>query len=242
MIEGVIFDMDGVLINTRAFIESFWLKWASYYGISINAEEMADKVHGCPTRETLEGLFTHLNSAQKEEITAEGIALELQQTYHPMVGVLPFLKQLKTNQIKLALVTSAHPPKTQAVLTQLGLCSLFGTIVTADLVEKGKPNPACYQLAANRLNVPVEKCLVFEDAIAGVTAAKAAGMWVVGINTPDNAAKLRQTGADTVITDFTELNLALSQEKNLSVDIPSIRFELIASALNSLPYNQSNDH
>jgi HAD superfamily hydrolase (TIGR01509 family) len=234
-IKAVILDMDGVLINTRDFIELFWLRWAGHYGIRISAQDMADKIHGCPTRETLDSIFAKLTAAQKEEITAEGIAMELQQAYQPMPGVLAFLGQLKTNRIKLALVTSAHPPKTKLVLEQLGLAHTFDAIVTADLVEKGKPHPACYQMAAARLNVPVDQCLVFEDAIPGATAAKAAGMKVVGINTPAHTEKLLQAGAETVIADFNGLSLNRSQEKSLLLKVGcSVPFELTLPILNSL--------
>jgi sugar-phosphatase len=88
------------------------------------------------------------------------------------------------------------------LLTGVGLRRQFGVIVTADDVVMGKPDPEVYELAAARLKVPAEACLVFEDSLVGIEAARRAGMRAVGVTTAHSDAELREAGAERTIADF----------------------------------------
>ena len=94
------------------------------------------------------------------------------------------------------------PWKVATVTEQLQLDGLFGTVVTAADITRGKPAPDCYRLGAERLGVEPSRCLVFEDAVPGVQAARAAGMRCVGVQSPSGAERLRDQGAFTVVADF----------------------------------------
>jgi HAD superfamily hydrolase (TIGR01509 family) len=113
--------------------------------------------------------------------------------YVAMRGVQALLEQLKAAGIATALVTSSLLPKVRKVQKVLGLEGAFDAIITSDLVPRGKPDPACYRLAAERLGLPPEGCIAFEDAYSGVRAAAGAGMFTVGVG-PDRQEALLKEG------------------------------------------------
>jgi beta-phosphoglucomutase-like phosphatase (HAD superfamily) len=100
-------------------------------------------------------------------------------------------------------VTSGEPWKVEAMSGQLGLAGSFGVVVTAADIRRGKPDPECYALAADRLGVPPNRCVVFEDSVSGVQAAVAAGALCVGVQPSWRLAqRLVECGAWHVIPDF----------------------------------------
>lgn len=202
--KAVIFDLDGVVIDTAEPIESFWKKWGRAKGIDIDENTLAEAIHGCPALQTVNLLFDHLTAEEKQDILTDGEKMEANLTYKPMAGVLDFLKLLVAKNIKIALVTSSLPEKVGEVFRQVGLHSFFKEVVTADKVEKGKPDPACYRLAAKKLGILEQHCLVFEDSLSGTTAAAKAGMHVIGVNKPYMEENLKNAGASIVIPDFTQ--------------------------------------
>jgi sugar-phosphatase len=200
--ESVVFDMDGVVIDTRKPIEAFWIELGNKHQVEITQELMETKIHGCPARQTVYALFGHLTDAQKEEVLEQCEDFETSMDYLAMSGVKPLLQSLKINQIPTALVTSSLRPKVDKVIAHLGLEGLFDVIVTSDLVKKGKPDPACYLLAAEKLGKTPPACVVFEDAVSGVKAATGAGMFTVGVGSGLQEKLLKETGAKGCIPNF----------------------------------------
>ncbi|QHT71012.1 HAD family phosphatase [Rhodocytophaga rosea] len=210
--EAVIFDMDGVVIDTRKPIEAFWIALGNKHQIAITQELMETRIHGCPARQTINALFGNLSEAQKEEIFEEGEEFETSMEYIAMAGVKSLLQSLKANQIPTALVTSSLRPKVDKVINHLALEGLFEVIVTSDLVKIGKPDPACYVMAAEKLGKNPASCVVFEDAVSGVKAAIGAGMLTVGVGTGMQEKLLKETGAIDCKPDFH--NVAIRNHKN----------------------------
>ena len=204
---AVVFDMDGVVIDTRKPIEDFWHQLAKEHTVTITTEIMERQIHGCPARQTVYALFPHVPVEKKEEIFERCEFFETHMEYLAMSGIKAFFKALKENAIPVALVTSSLPPKVTNVITKLSLQGVFDTIVTSDLVEKGKPDPACYRLAAKNLNVQPQQCIVFEDAVSGVKAASGAGMFTIGVGGVYQSSLLQEAGAREVITDFEKVKL-----------------------------------
>lgn len=207
IIRAVIFDMDGVVIDTRKPIEEFWFKLGSKHQVSITQELMNTRIHGCPARQSVYALFPHLPAEQKEQLLEQCEEFETSMNYMAVPGVKSLLTSLQIHQIPTALVTSSLPPKVAKVFDKLGLYHLFSTIVTADLVEKGKPDPACYLLAAKKLGKNAADCIVFEDAVSGVKAATGAGMFTIGVSLPEQEALLKEVGAREIVPDFTAVKL-----------------------------------
>jgi beta-phosphoglucomutase len=122
----------------------------------------------------------------------------------PIPGALEFVRAAAQEGIFLAVATSADPYKLEINLGGIGLeTSLFQALITGADIEHKKPAPDIFLKAAERLGVPPAACRVFEDAISGVQAAKAAGMHCIGITSFFDAASLRAAGADETWPDFT---------------------------------------
>lgn len=225
---AVIFDMDGVVIDTRKPIEAFWYKIADEYNIVITTEIMERQIHGCPARQTIYTLLPDLSAKQKEELFERCEHFETTMDYVAMAGIKELFASLKEYLIPVALVTSSLPPKVANVIKKLALEEVFDTIVTSDLVEKGKPDPACYILAARKLNANPENCIVFEDAVSGVRASTGAGMFTVGVGGSYQSSMLRQAGASEVIANFEKVQVTQSGVEILLQISPALSLHVIA--------------
>ena len=209
--EAILFDMDGVIINTHQAVTSFWQKWAKVHRVQLSQADFQQNIYGCPANHTLDVLFPALNPDERDAILADMTAYEINQTYRAVKGVLAFLRELKQEAIPTALVTSGEHWKVDAVLTQLELNGIFDATVTVADIRHGKPSPECYLLGAERLQRSPERCIVFEDAISGVKAAVAAGALCIGVQ-PGNETPLLEAGARYVVPDFISVELELLPE------------------------------
>jgi sugar-phosphatase len=174
---AVIFDLDGVLVDSAAFVEQQWRRWASARGLG--AEPFLRVCHGRRALETIRLAAPHLNAEAEvaafnpwEETGAEQIG--------PLAGAARLLGALPAEVWGVA--TSGTRAAASARLRRAGL-PLPRVLVCAEDVARGKPSPDVYLLAATRLEAVPSECLVVEDAPAGIQAARAAGMSVVGLTT-----------------------------------------------------------
>lgn len=204
---AILFDMDGVVIDTHHSVTVFWENLAQQHQIELTESIFAQHIYGTPAVHTLAKCFPHLSADEHKGVLENLTLYESQLTYTEVKGVTSFLRELKQHHVHTALVTSAEPRKVQNVVDQLGLDGLFSAIVTANDVKIGKPDPQCYLLAAQRLNKTPAQCIVFEDAISGVKAGVAAGMLCVGVQQNAGALALLELGAKYVIPDFSAINL-----------------------------------
>lgn len=169
-----LFDMDGTLLNSIAAAERIWTRWAIRHGVHVAT--FLPTIHGVRAidtiaRQRLPGLDAQ---AEAEQITREEI--EDVDGVVPVPGAAAFLKSLPPMQ--WAIVTSAPMALALRRMEAAGI-PRPGVMVTAEDVSDGKPNPACYRLAAERLQVAPQQCLVFEDAAAGIQAGEAAQASVI---------------------------------------------------------------
>ena len=169
-----LFDMDGTLLNSIAAAERVWSIWAERHGLDVPA--FLSTIHGARaidtiTRQALPGVDPEVEAqwiTEAELNDVEGVVA--------IPGAVEFLNRLPGSQ--WALVTSAPKELALRRLQAAGI-SPPQVLVTAEDVAIGKPDPACYVLGAQRLGVPVQDCLVFEDATVGIRAGEAAGAAVV---------------------------------------------------------------
>lgn len=158
--------------------------------------------------DTLRGLFpdhdeTRLKALLKEK---EGLYRELYAPYlQPVNGLENFLTELKSAGVKMAMATSATVEDINFILNKVPIRDDFDEIVNSTMVSKPKPNPQIFLKAAEKLNREPANCVVFEDSLAGIKAANAAGMKVVGITTGHPAADLQPV--DLVIDDYSQLTV-----------------------------------
>ncbi|MFF8969372.1 HAD-IA family hydrolase [Streptomyces sp. NPDC014995] len=197
--QALLFDNDGTLVSTLASVERCWTRWAREYGIT--AEDFARvELHGRPAVEIVADL---LPARLVPEAVARVEQLEVDDVPHGGVELLPgteaFLDTLPAD--RWAVVTSATRRLGEARLAAVGIRPK--TLVTADDVTRGKPDPEPYLLAARELGVDPAHCVVFEDAPAGLAAGRAAGMRTVALATTHPAHEL---DADLVVRDLSALS------------------------------------
>jgi HAD superfamily hydrolase (TIGR01509 family) len=199
---GVLFDMDGVLVDTEQSVTDFWRRMARELRVTLSQHDFECHVYGRPADRTLDVLFPHASIDERRAVHAAMREHEIRDRYHAVRGVIAFLRALRRHSIPAALVTSGGPWKVDAVLSQLGIDDVFAARVTSSDVLVGKPDPECYLLGARMLGIPPQQCLVFEDAVSGVEAAVAAGAGCIGIARPAREQVLIAAGARSTIPDF----------------------------------------
>ena len=210
LLRGIVFDMDGVVIDSHPAHRRAWQKFLHAVGRDVTDTELDFVLDGRKRDEILCYFLGELKPAQIAQYGAlkDEMLQQLGEDLRPLPGIIEFLNSLSPAGIRIALATSAGRRRTCGTLEELGLARYFDAIVTGDEVGKGKPDPAIYRLVAERLNETPESLLVVEDAVSGVKSARAAGMRCLGVASPQRAEALRDAGADPIISDFRSLSLA----------------------------------
>lgn len=203
-LEAIIFDMDGVLINTEPQYENFWRLAAKKYNIYFEGFEK--QIRGMTVKRLFEEQFSSIGEFEKEHLLNEFKAFENAMSFPEIMGISALLPHLKQTKIKLGLVTSSDLEKLTRVSAQKNYNLYFNVIITANDVENGKPAPDCYLMAAEKLGVKPGNCIVFEDSFAGISATKSAGMVVVGVSSSHSKVELLRE-CENVIADFQNINL-----------------------------------
>jgi HAD superfamily hydrolase (TIGR01509 family) len=208
-LKAVIFDMDGVIIDSHPAHRTAWRQFLHGMGREVSESELDFILDGRKRADILRYFLGDLSDAElaehgrrKDEFFRQ-ISLEV----NPIPGVLAFLRELKSRNIAVAVATSATDSRARSTLQQLGLHEHFTVVVTGSDVTDGKPHPAIYELTCDRLKVDPKHALAMEDAVSGIHAAKQAGLRCIGISNQEYAGKLLQAGAHSVIKDFVGLSV-----------------------------------
>ena len=206
---AVLFDMDGVLIDTTEMHYRVWETFAKARGLELSPARLL-ATNGRRTVETLcdwfgDGLTPGELAAMLLEL--EGLVREAFATapLSLVPGIHRFLEELRAAGVPWALGTSAAPEMVEIALARVGLAEHFPIRVTAADVTLGKPHPEVYLKAAAALNVPPEECVVFEDAVTGLRAARAAGALSVALTTTFPREVLLQETPTWPVEDFRAL-------------------------------------
>lgn len=206
---AAIFDMDGVLVDTyRAHYES-WLEMARPYGFSFTEGQFAE-TFGRTSREIIahfwgEGRLSDDEVAAMDEQKEAAFRRIIEREFPAMPGAEALIEALHADGIRLAVGSSGPPENVALVLGRLHARERFDATVTGRDVTRGKPDPQVFLIAAERLGIGPARCVVIEDAPAGVAAARAAGMASVGlVSTGRRREELRE--ADLVVDALTELS------------------------------------
>ena len=206
MSSAAVFDMDGVLIDSGAHHRHAWRLLLEELGTEPAHPEHWRLTIGRPSEEAIPLLLgRRVSGAEARRLARRKRDLyqERAQTgLDPVPGVREFLEALTRLDVPRAVGTSASRWDAERLLDDLGLLRFFDVMVTADDVMLGKPDPEVGTQAARRLRVSAERCVVFEDALVGVPAARAASMRVIGVTTAHSDAELLAAGAERTIADF----------------------------------------
>ena len=206
---AVIFDLDGVLIDSDAAIEQRWRQWAEEHDIPF--EDVEAVYHGRPMVEVIEEVAPDLDP-ETEIDRMRDVMTAAPDYIRAFDGVKEMLDGLPPE--RWAIATSARRRTATNRLDHVGLPTP-NVFITADDVTRGKPAPDAYQLAAERLQVDPSDCIVFEDAASGVEAARRASTRVVGVATSTDAEAL--SDADAVVPSLSVVDVHLTKHGTLTV-------------------------
>lgn len=205
-LKAVIFDMDGVLVDSEGFWARAEREVFSSYGVQVT-DELASQTKYMTTTEVTEfwyGKFPWENldiPSVEQEVVSKVIEL-IQVENCTMSGIEEFIKALKNKEYKIGLATNAPIRVADAVLEKLQVRDFFDAIHSAEFEEKGKPHPAVYLTSAKQLGILPEYCIAIEDSHSGLKAAKAAGMKTIVFTNNDKSIDFEL--ADFKIQDFKE--------------------------------------
>jgi beta-phosphoglucomutase len=209
---AVVWDMDGTLVDTAELHFAAWVRLASELDHPFSRADFA-ATFGRRNPEILRFLFgDHLTDASVAELgerkenyyrAAAELGVEL------LPGVRPLLEALHAAGFKQAIGSSAPRGNLELILRLTGITSFLEAIVSMEDTQRGKPDPEVFLVAARKLGVPPARSLVMEDAIAGVEAAKAAGMRCVAVTFVGHHAadRLRTAGADLVVPTLEQVSV-----------------------------------
>jgi sugar-phosphatase len=201
--KAILFDMDGVLVNSGNAVERVWRKWALAH--NLDPDYVVEHAHGRRSAETLRVVAPELE-ADQENLKVEQMEIEDKEGVVAVPGAIELLSSLP--QDRFTIVTSATPALAFARLQHVGI-PVPNRFISADDVVHGKPSPEPYLKGAALLGFAPEDCLVFEDTPAGIRAAKAAGMKVIALQTTYPAEEL--TAADTIVKSLAEVEARLEE-------------------------------
>ncbi len=171
---AVIFDMDGVIVDSNPFHKIALQQFCEKHGYHLSDEELRNRVFGRTNKDWLMSLFNGKVTAQqikefeeeKESLFREIIAPHIQ----PVKGLIPFLETLEARKIPRAVATSAPPANVVFTLEKTRTRRFFQVVINGDAVENSKPHPEIYLKTAAAIHYPPEKCVIIEDSLSGIAA------------------------------------------------------------------------
>jgi beta-phosphoglucomutase family hydrolase len=207
-IRAVIWDMDGVIADSGPYHLAAWQEIFGRRGVKFTAEDF-NHSFGLRNDNIIRNTLGK-NIAQAE---VDAIAGEKEETFRRLAGgkikalpgALELLRLLEKEGLSMAIASSTPPENIELVTGILGIAGYFQVIVNGHEVTKGKPDPQVFLLAAQGLGVKPENCLVIEDAVAGVTAAKRAGMYCLAVTNTHSRQKLKE--ADLIVDTLEKVTL-----------------------------------
>lgn len=216
-LRGVIFDMDGVLVDSHAVHRKAWRLFFQTLGSDVPESELSFILDGRKRCEILRHFLGNCPDSELDELGRrkdcifQGMRLEIT----PIPGAIRLITDLHRAGLALALATSASRSRAHTTLFELGLLTCFRVMVTGEDVLLGKPDPGVYQIACERLGMQPKHLLAVEDAISGIRAAVGAGLRCIGVAMHETPANLSRAGALNVVNDLRELT---------SQDLERLRF------------------
>ena len=207
-INAFLFDLDGVIVDTAVYHYQAWKRLANELGFDIS-EEFNEKLKGISRMDSLDLILAYggltLPDERKYQLATQKNEwyLELVSRMTPddiLPGVATFFAQTRKAGLKTALGSASK--NAPLILERIGMTEAFDVIIDGTKVNKSKPDPEVFTKGADELGIPYAECVVFEDAVAGIEAGKRAGMFTVGIGSPDVL-----TQADLVAPGLGELTV-----------------------------------
>lgn len=214
---GVIFDIDGTMVNNTGYHRRAWFELCARYNIPMDHQSYHEKIHARSNDQIAANLFgPQIDEAFIRKIEVEKESL-YRDTFRPVMketaGLTALLNQLAENAIPCAAASNSPKENVDFVLDELELRKFFRAVVYRDLVSVGKPDPELFLKSAAGIGVRPEKCLVFEDSASGFRAARTAGMPYIAITFGADPHELTEAyDAKAVCEDFSEISFEMLRD------------------------------
>ncbi|MBU7586627.1 MAG: HAD-IA family hydrolase [Nostoc sp. TH1S01] len=224
MLAAVLFDLDGTIVNTDPIHYQAWQQMLADYNINIDEKFYKSRISGRLNPEIVKDILPQLSPAEGQKFADDKEALfrELASHLQPLSGFAELIAWTETHQLKRALVTNAPRLNVEFLLEVLGIKEAFHTVILAEDCTAGKPDPAPYQAALNKLKINAEKAIALEDSPSGIRSAVAAGIPTIGIASTHDPQILQTVGGFMAIPDFTDLQLWTFLNSSTEPDLSAI--------------------
>jgi beta-phosphoglucomutase len=215
MLRAVIFDMDGVIVDSHPAHKKAWQKFLELQNRNVSNDDLNFIMEGRKREEILKHFLGEVSDEQLRILGHQKEQIFREEAVHVKVigGLCDFLQELDDAKIRLAVASSGSNGRVNDILNSLGLRRYFQVVVTGDQVTYGKPDPAIFRLTCEYVGVQPSEVLVFEDSVSGVRAAKSAGIRCIGVASNGVIPTLLEAGAEQIIPDFT--NIQFEQMRSL---------------------------
>ena len=204
MLSAILFDLDGTLANTDPLHFAVWQEILAEYGVKCDRDFYQKHVSGNTNERLIANILPQLSPEETKQLAKDKEAQYRAKatSLQPTPGLEKILKLIERVPLKKAAVTNAPQENALHMLEALKLTDTFPVLVLATDAPPGKPDPAPYLLALEKLEVIAEQAIAFEDSPTGITAAVAAGIYTIGVASTHSAKLLTEFGANMVVDDF----------------------------------------
>ena len=210
MIKGIIFDMDGTIVDSLPYHYEAWKIFFNENKVE-NFSEKLNEYKGGGTLDLMRTVYGNQYSKKelkkmsedKEKIFRKIYKGEIKQ----ILGFKKFLDELKSKDIMIGLASNAIRKNVSMIINELEIYDYFDSIICGDEVINGKPNPEMFNETIDRFNINKDECLIFEDSLEGVLAAKNSGVKVIGITSSSSNKVLKDAGCVMSISDYLDFKL-----------------------------------
>lgn len=211
MIKGIIFDMDGTIVDSLPYHYEAWKIFFNENKVE-NFSEKLNEYKGGGTLDLMRTVYGNQYSKKelkkmsedKEKIFRKIYKGEIKQ----ILGFKKFLGELKSKDIMIGLASNAIRKNVSMIINELEIYDYFDSIICGDEVINGKPNPEMFNETIDRFNINKDECLIFEDSLEGILAAKNSGVKVIGITSSSSNKVLKDAGCVMSISDYLDFKLS----------------------------------
>ena len=211
MVKGIIFDMDGTIVDSLPYHHEAWKIFFNENKVENFSEKLKD-YKGGGTLDLMKAVYGDRYSLKELKRMSDEKEIIFRRIYKgnvkPIKGFIEFLSDLKSKNILIGLASNAIRKNVTLTLNELGVYDLFDSIICGDEVSNGKPNPEMFNSTLERFGLKKENCLIFEDSIEGVIGAISSGISVIGVMSSSSEDILKKAGCFKTIDDYIDLEIS----------------------------------
>ena len=212
MIKGVIFDMDGTIVDSLPFHYKAWKIFFNENKVENFSEKLKD-YKGGGTLDLMNAVYGDKYSRKELKIMTDDKEIIFREIYKnnvvPIAGFMEMFELIKSKKILVGIASNAIRKNVKMILSELKIYEEFDSIICGDEVRKGKPDPEMFNETVDRFNLKKEKCLIFEDSVEGVTAAANSKVGVIGVSSSTSGKILIDKGCKTTIDNYLNFDMSI---------------------------------